>query len=240
MAVPTIFFPRSLFPPRKVMPDIMPVTSGGGRAITSLEQVPTVDAGSWQITLDEVPFASSEQKRVWRNMGVLLRGRKNTCAVPIYATDTTPWPLDGEGNPIMTQDIVPHSDGSYFSDGVGFRTKVIYATVGAGALAGSTALIIDVVDGTASPLQPGHFFSISNRLYGIKKIISMMDATGVTSYSVSVLPPLREDVAEDAEVEFDDPRCICRLQTDTELRSGVDDYANATLARVTFVEALFS
>ena len=224
----TLYWPRRLLAPRKVLPEPVYATESGGRSITAAEQIISSDAGYWQIVLDEIPLASPDQKRVWRAISVKLEGRLNTIAVPIYDQDIAPYPTIAAG----PDSNIPFSDASLFSDATGFGQDIITATINAAVALNAVSVPINVTQG--GDLEIGMHFSVLNRLYRIKEITSTIG----TVTTVKVWPNVREAMLSGAEANFDDPRCLCRLATDGEMQSGIDDYAGRTLARVNFVEAL--
>lgn len=223
----TLYWPRRLLAPRKVTPEPVYATGSGGRSITAVEQIVTTDAGYWQIVLDEIPLASTAQKKAWRAISVLLEGRYGTIAVPIYDYGA-PWPTADQSE--ITG--IPFSDQSLFSDESGFSQPQISATVNAAVALGAVTVAINLVYGDV--LEVGQHFSVANQLYRIKGITSVVGA--VTT--LTVWPPVRVAMTAGSAAEFDDPRQMCRLATDGEMMTGIDDYAGRTLARVTFVEAL--
>lgn len=247
MTIVPVHWPRPGLPPRKVMAEVVPATVSGGRAITAVEQVVSFDAGFWNIILDEIPLASPTQKREWRAIAAQLGGRLGLCDVPIYDTDGAPWPIIG-GKPYKRVPPIPHSDGSYFSDGSGYGQPVIIATVTTTSPAGSIQVGLSVLN--ASQIVPGMHFSVLapstglTHLYRIKTIASFtpgnphVSPTIPDTYMVNLNLPLRAAIAANTQAEFDDPRCTCRLETDREMDTGIDDFAGRTLGRVSFVEAL--
>lgn len=224
----TLYWPRRLLAPRKVTAEPVYATASGGRSLTAVEQIVATDAGYWSIVLDEIPVAGAVRKKVWRAMSVLLEGRMNTCAVPIYDYEA-PWPVGADYGDYTG---IPFSDSALFSDDGGFQQPVITATIQSAVSLGAVTVPITVVSGAA--LEVPNHFSVANQLYRIKSITSVVG----TLTTVKVWPPVRVAMTAGADAEFDDPRQLCRLATDGEMMSGADDYAGRTLARVNFVEAL--
>lgn len=224
----TLYWPRRLLAPRKVTAEPVYATSSGGRSLTAVEQIVATDAGYWSIVLDEIPVAGAVRKKVWRAMSVLLEGRMNTCAVPIYDYEA-PWPSGGTYADLPG---IPFSDGALFSDDTGFAQPAITATVQSAVALGAVTVPINLTNG--GPLEVPNHFSVENRLYRIKSITSVVG----TLTTVKVWPPVRVAMTAGQTAEFDDPRQLCRLATDGEMMSAPDDYAGRTLARVNFVEAL--
>lgn len=230
-----MIWPRNILPPRTVMIELANATMGGGRTLTAVDQFVKTDAGWWKLTLGDIPFASSQQKLQWRAVAAQLGGRVGKIAVPIYDPNT-PWPTIN-GKVVKSYGSIPHSDGTFFSDGTGYSQDVIIAEVIVDAAMGDISLTMDVLVGGA--LQPGMSFDVAYRLYRIKSIQTITpNGGGSVTYQLKVTPPLREDIPAGSFANFDDPMLGCRLNTDGEMESGVDDYAGRTLAKIDFVEVL--
>jgi hypothetical protein len=75
---------------------------------------------------------------------------------------------------------------------------------------------VDVI--AADTLQPGQVFSLGERLYQITDVI---DLTG-TLRQLSFMPPAREAVAADTELEFTNPVCRMRLASDDAMALDLD------------------
>lgn len=237
MATPLTVWPELVLSPRQATAEVVPATTSGGRSITAVETIISFDAGYWTIILDQIPVASIAQKRAWKGTSAILGGRFGTIGVPIYDTDCPPWPLDSNGNPVTGNTQVPFADGKFvlFADGVGFSQDLIVAYMYEDAAQNDTQVSIQIVQGDV--LQPGQTWSFGYRMYRIIAA-SQVSAGAAPVYTVTVNLPLREAIPAGTQIEFDDPMCICRLATDTEMQSAPDDYAGRGLGKVTFVEAI--
>lgn len=108
--------------------------------------------------------------------------------------------------------------------------EVAGATAGtaAAASAGDTEIVITRV---GVPVLAGHRFSIGERLY----VVWQIAGTAGDAYTCKIRPPLREDVAGAAAVEFAKPQCRCRLADDDQMALARDS-AGIGVAAVRFVE----
>lgn len=228
-----IQWPSTILPPRRVMCDPVYATTGGGRSLTAIEQIIASDAGYWAITLDEIPCASPVQKQVARALSVQMEGRLNGIDVPIYDSRNAPL-ASGQGFGPITG--IPWSDPTSFSDGSLFQQGPIDASAAATAALGSNVVLITIT--TGGILQPGQHFSYQGASRSRLERIKTATLTTGTTYSCTVWPPLREAIPNATLLNFNDPRLTCRLKTDGEMQSFVDDYAGRTLAKVDFVELL--
>jgi hypothetical protein len=193
-------------------PNYMPRNVGGGQSsLSGFMQVVGADAGIWAVTYQGVPLKNKAQILTWDAIALLLEGRLNPLLVPVWEGSRQPFPEGSTG-----YDSIPHSDDSFFSDGSGYSQPVILATVAADAALRATTISIAVASGDA--LQPGHYFSIGERLYQIRTVVS--EESGV--YTVTIRPPLRAAISEDDAVEFDRPHCKMRLTSDDAMQRILD------------------
>lgn len=108
--------------------------------------------------------------------------------------------------------------------------------VNANAALGATTIVLNLTSGSAP--QSGQPFSIPGASYDrAYRIVGTPSLSG-GHYTCTINPPLREAITTSSVPNFNTPKLTCRLATDRELETGVDDYAARTLAKVTFVEAL--
>lgn len=120
-----------------------------------------------------------------------------------------PWPIV-DGVALTSRDPIPHSDGSFFSDGSGYEQSVISAQTVGDALLRATSLTLAFLAGDA--LRGGERFAILHavnnwRLYEITTVVLDDDGNSVVSFE----PPLREATPGATPIEFDRPRCTMRL-----------------------------
>src|SRR3954464_10460798 len=124
--------------------------------MTGKEVVVAPDAGYWKVRFTDIPLASTLAKRAWKTISGQARGRRNIIDVPIYDTDTAPWPIV-DGAPVYAYSDIPHSDTSLFSDGTGYSQPAIDAHLYADFLQGDMELTMALVSG--SELEDGMHFS---------------------------------------------------------------------------------
>ncbi len=233
-------YPGGMLPPRSVMADIVPATTGGGRGITAVEQVISYDAGYWQIDLNEIPVASRGQKLAWRGLSANCDGRLGVIDVPTYPISVAPYALDADGKPITYLGGL-FTDRTVFSDGTPFSDGLIVSTMVNDADMGDTQVTI-FIEASAQDLVAGMDFSAQGatrqRLYRVKTVGAKTPVTGGYHYVLTITPPLREDIDAGAVLNWGNPICSCRLLDDTQMRSAVDDYAGRGLGKIVWVEAV--
>lgn len=105
--------------------------------------------------------------------------------------------LDGRNNPIL----IPAYEAKLSETPIVAACDSIY-------LPGTVRIGIKQTAGAT--IRNGMHFSAGERLYRLQRVFGT--SGGVTS--VLIKPPLREDLAADQPLEFNDPVCRCRLETD--------------------------
>ena len=151
--------------------------------------------------------------RYWSMLGAQLSGGQRSIIVP-FLTDF--WA--NSGNPIRSSGI-PHSDGSFFSDGSGYSQTNIPATLAAAAAVNANPVTINIQTGQL--LYGGEWFSISHsdgypRSYVVTDIVSqVVNSDGSTTSVVAIRPPLRRATTINTPVKFDRPECTMKLKGGT-------------------------
>lgn len=202
----TIRWPVSVLPPRRVRFDIAPRSLATPANIYGVGQVVSQDAGIWRATLGDIYVRGRAAVVTFRGIAAMLDGRVGTILVPLCRS-YQPLPA---GVALSPSDV-PHSDGAYFSDGVGYASSAMAVVTSGSASLRATSLSVTI--SYAGTIEPGQHFSIGERFYRVKGV----QYTSGTTAVLSIRPPLREAVASGAILEFDDPVCRMRLASDTEM-----------------------
>lgn len=164
--------------------------------------------------------------RPWRGVIGQARGRYNAFRVKMRDPMRPTWQEMGSD---YTGGLIPHSDGSTFSDGTGYA-QGICAPILEVAAAGATSLRINA-GFLGNFISSGHIFSINDWPYL---------ATGIEGQGENAMlyfeTPLRRAVSPDDEVNLD-ATCIATLEGDLEGASRVElsDIANVSLSLVEWV-----
>lgn len=196
--------------------EVSPVfrTVAGSASLTGLTQVTSSDAGIWKVSLQGIALRNRQHVILWRALEILLEGRLNpvlVCCCDIGRMELPP------GVPRLGE-TVTHSDHTYFSDGSAYENFDWDARVAENTALGAVRLRIRKDPLIVMDIQPGHRFSIGERLYQIRTIVSETSAF----ITCKVWPPLREDVAADAPCNFARPHVRVRLATDGEMGVALD------------------
>lgn len=231
-----VIWPASLNRPLTNKFNLAAATFSPGQTTAGAFPLGRMDGGGvWVGTLAQIILDATDDVLAFLALSALADGGITPIVVPRKMAMLAPWPLDAHGNQITSYGSIPHSDGSFFSDGAGYEQPVIVAaTVGDASLRDTTLQIGFTNGGPARGV-----FSINHpvqgwRMYTIKT--SVLLSPGLSQ--VTFIPPLRDDVASNSPVEFDMPRCIMRLA-----KSDAADFEFATFPfprpTVTFLEYFF-
>ncbi len=198
-------------------------------SLTGLVQTGQIDSGHWQATLNGVPVSQADGIKAFRALAGTLAGGAGIMRVPVFDKEQRPFPLVG-GVPVGEAATTEFTDGSRFTDTTGFKELAVGIAMAVGASRGATK--IDVTIATAGTIRGGEYFSIGERLYIIRQVISVSGA----DQSWWIWPRLRQAVVAATALNFDAPTCLMRLQAESadDLRTQWGIWAFANLS---FVEA---
>jgi hypothetical protein len=213
--------------PASVTVNPVPFTRSGGRSLGGIERAIRTDRGHWLVGYKGVTLYGAQKRRLWNMNRVALNGRAGLVAVPAYSFDSAPWPAGS----VNGHTLVPHSDGSGFSDGSFYsQPSIVVEMVNQAALT-DTSVTLRLVGGIDE--LAGVRFSYQHALYetGIPTLVEGDE------WTVPIFPDIRGVIPADATLEFDLPTCLCRLATDREMdislsAGGIDR------ADVNFIEAV--
>ena len=209
-------------------------TVAGGVAIGGGSQVSASSQGLWAASFKGVNAESREQILAAHALAAKLEGAANPVIVPWFGITALIAPLPSGVTSIEPYDPVPHSDGSYFSDGsVYAHSPVIVVTASGSAAAGAASISVTIA--SSGEIMAGMHFStgedVTRRLYRIKSVIY---ATATTA-TITFWPNLRHAVASGATLDFEKPECVMRLASDMNASLLLDAPHRGTLD-IDFVE----
>jgi hypothetical protein len=202
----TIRWPEKILPPRDVMFEVAPRSLAGPASVAGHSQVVSSDAGIWKAAFSNIHVRGEQRVLTFRAISVLLEGRLGRILVP-FCRGYQPVLTGTEG----LYDPVPHSDGTFFSDGSGYVGATVEATLASGIAARSVSAVVNIAYG--GTLQPGQHFSIGERGYRLRTVVYVDNNTAAITFR----PPLREAASAGTRLEFDDPVVRMKLASDTEM-----------------------
>lgn len=227
MTLPYVFWPRQTLKPARMAFLQAPFTRGGAPSIDGVSRPVRSDRGFWRFRYFGVALNSAERRKAWTKLRARLSGRAGLIVLPIWTFDRAPWPNGGPEAPLITI----HTDGTRFTDGTGYRERVIDIRAGAAVPIGSTVVTLRVIAG-ADDVE-GIGFSYHHAYYETGEILDRIDEN---TFRVTVYPAIREAIGKGAYLECDLPTCMVHLEADEgmgfELGSEEIDHLD-----VSFIEA---
>ncbi|KQZ00906.1 hypothetical protein ASD45_08565 [Pseudolabrys sp. Root1462] len=186
----------------------------------------------WRADFDSIPVPDRESVLRWRAFEALLDAGSQAVVVPyrdlLYAPRA-----DLAAAYSYDAVSIPHSDGTFFSDGTGYSQGAIVALSLSAFSLRSTQITIRIIAGGV--LRPGMHFSIDHptkrhRLYRIKQVT---DFGG--DYVCKFSPPMREAGRINTALEFNEPKCVMRLVSPDQMKLSMQ-YGLWSFPSVSFVE----
>lgn len=166
---------------------------GGGQVIYGVQP-------RWEASLTLSNFGR-DRVLTWRAIRARMRGRINVLRICVCDR----W------RPKLTGESVPHSDGSYFSDGTGYG-YVPTLVIPFGADAGEDEILVN-----ATPIddlmQPGHWFSHNDWPY---QVVGLSGTLTERTYQFE--PPLRRAITAGDEIRVGEATALMAFQDDSQGR----------------------
>lgn len=206
-----LVWPHELLPPSECNAYPKPFTRGsttlGG---TKLSQ--RTDEGPWMIEMKDIPIYSKEQKRTFDAINMYLGGSSGRIAVPAWAMDTAPY-VSGDEEPLVD---VPHDDDTTFDDGTEYEQGAI-SVVSSGVTAiGATTIKLCIIN--AAEDLSGVRFSYEHALYLTGRVLNVDGDV----WEMEITPSVRAVIPAGADLEFDRPTCLCKLQEDDGMQRAIN------------------
>lgn len=187
-------------------PHLSPLNRSGGQAMNGEEQVIGTGAARW-VWNATLLVRNAADARSWRQAKSLLEGRVNYLRTHVCdryrlnRREIGAYPFTGEA--------LPHSDGSFYSDGSGHELEQPNTILTADAAEGATAISI-AAPPLGSYMSNGLFFSIDDWLYQVVG----WELEGL-EFNLTIKPGLKAAAANLDQVLFD-PRALWVVASDDE------------------------
>jgi hypothetical protein len=207
-----VVWPCDVLVPRNVAVDPAFRSLSGPSAVSGFTQAVASDAGIWKAVFDGIPVHDAfggSLIQLWRAIAVQAEGRLNPILISVHDIERKPFTIGLSDADLKGE--VPHSDDALFDDGAGYVSSVIDVSLLSDATIRSTML--NVIKALSGDLEPGHRFSIGERLYQVRSVVAQ-DAVTAT---IKIWPPLREAWHAGSRLEFDRPVLRVRLASDKEM-----------------------
>jgi hypothetical protein len=177
----------------------------GPASFSGRKQNVASDAGYWVGSMADFPVVSTDQILEWRGIIADLQGGLEDIIISPF--DHLRAPVHSGLPPVITG--IPHSDGSFFSDGAGYSQSSIKVSAASNLSFRSTSAVLGIE--AAGPLKRGMYFSVYDGMRPSMYIITKPPEINGSTANISFLPPLRTAVASGAEVDFADPKLVMNL-----------------------------
>ncbi|MCM2455299.1 hypothetical protein HGO37_07880 [Rhizobium sp. CG4] len=221
-----LVWPKDLLTPLMCDPRVVPFSRSGGRSLGGFDPAVRTDRGFWSIELSDVPVSSVAQRRTWLAIRAALGGRSGLIAVPAWSQDVAPYASGMFEEPVF----VPHDDDTAFSDGTLYQqSSISIQTVGETNI-GATVIKLRVLQAEADLV--GVRFSFEHALYETGPVVEVDGDIWTVSLSTTV----RATIPDGADLDFDNPTCLCHLASDDQMGALVDPVPFERRS-VSFIEA---
>lgn len=202
-----LVFPARLFRPQTVTPQLIGGAVTGGVSAGGVSQYADMSGGGlWQIEQRGITLRDRETYMAFRALSSAARNGATAMIVPVE---------DRKHQPINAKlTTTPFDDTSLWNDAVAWDQAEVDAIVTSTAALRATTLHFTYAAPKA--LVGGELFSILHggnkgwRLYSVDQLVSGGLGTGDATV-VNISPPLRAATAIDTPLNFDSPRCVCRV-----------------------------
>jgi len=181
----------------------------GPQTFSGKRQTVGTDAGFWVADLSNFPILERDAILEWRGTLASLDGSANDVIIGPYDNLRAPSP---PGLPPVIGGI-PHSDGSFFSDGAGYRQSTIKVRAAQSAAQRSTSMRLRIDE--AGPIRKGMFFTVWSIVGGVSiprmyVIVASPEVDG-NIVDIRFRPTLRISVSSGDEIDFADPKILMNL-----------------------------
>lgn len=224
-----IQWPICLLRPHSMSAIVVPFSRSGGRTLGGVEPSTRTDLGYWQISYENIFIRNSRQDqwRAWQAIRQKLAGRPGLIAVRVKSSLSAPY-KSGAFEPVSS---VLHDDGTSFDDGSPYSQSAISVVTDGITVIGSTQIRLRVIN--AANDMSGVRFSFQHALYETGPAI---DVDG-NVWTLPISPAVRSTIPPGADLDFDEPSCLCHLADDRGMEISQDSVSMHSFPAISFVEA---
>jgi len=222
-------WPYSVLVPRNPQADPNPFTKSGGASLGGVEPKTRTDRGWWTVSYGGIVMRGRDraQWKCWNAVRQHLSGGAGVIAVRIPSKLAAPYASGRYEAPPETL----HDDLTTFDDEtLHVQGAINVVTDGVTAL-GATTIRLRIIK--ADDDLVGVRFSCNHAAYETGPVISVDGDI----WEVPITPAIRQLIPAGADLEFDNPTCLCHLASDTAMDLPEDWAAKNVTVNVSFVEA---
>ncbi|MDX0572183.1 hypothetical protein GOD68_18310 [Sinorhizobium medicae] len=225
-----IQWPICVLRPQTANANLVPFSRSGGRTLGGVEPSTRTDLGYWAIDYANVVMSNKKraQWQTWNAIAQKLGGRPGLIAVRVRSSLSAPY-VSGQFEPMID---TPHSDDSLFDDGTPYTQGAISVVTDGVTPVGATSIRLRIINADANLV--GVRFSYNHALYETGPVTSI----GGDIWTVPISPSVRELIPAGADLEFDQPTCLCHLAEDRSMDIDQNAISKFSMPSVSFVEAV--
>jgi len=225
-----ITWPLWTLRPQSASANLVPFSRSGGRTLGGVEPSTRTDLGFWAIDYQNVVLQNRnrEQWQTWNAIAQKLGGRPGLIAVRVRSSLSAPF-VSGKFEPVIETD---HSDDSPFDDDTPYTQGAISVVTDGVTAVGATSIRLRIINADANLV--GVRFSYNHALYETGPVTSIDGDI----WTVPISPSVRELIPAGADLEFDQPTCLCHLAEDRGMDIDQNAVGKFSLPSVSFVEAV--
>lgn len=207
----SLVFPARRFSPASLQARLVGQAISGGVSLSGEAQFADVSGGGrWVIDFGESALWEREDVLAWRRFVASADGGAQSLLVPLH---------DRICQPVSA--VYPDTDTfgleTWVTDRTAWTADEVTATTTATAALGATALAFNLTAPKA--LLGGERFAILHatwlwRLYTVARVKTGGTVGSAVATTIDIRPPLREAVASGTALNFDNPRCVMRVDGD--------------------------
>lgn len=222
-----IEWPICVLRPTAVDP-VLVAFSRGARSLGGVGSFIRTDLGFWEIAYGGIimPHADRAKWQTWQAIRSHLGGKAGLVAVRVKSAMSAPF-ASGKYEP---RPETLYDDDTLFDDDTPWVQGAIAAQCAEAVDIGETTIKINVIHGSSIS---GTRFSYRHALYEIGRQVG---AAGDVK-TVQISPSIRAPISEGADLEFDEPTCLCHLKEDRGMSISQDSSAKFSSPSVVFEEA---
>lgn len=203
-------FPTALFAPGTLKATLVGGSLSGGASMSGIQQFAMTTGGPyWSFELGQAALWTKELLNTWEAIAGAADNGATPFVVPVCDRRrqpfTDPKRLPGVGD----------SDDTSFSDGALWSAETITASIVGSAALRATRLNVSIVGGVpliGGEQLTGWHLTRGQRMYRVIRVIDQDVEAGTAT--IDIRPPLREATPDGFPLDFDNPRCVMRINGD--------------------------
>ncbi|PKA40455.1 hypothetical protein CWR43_28170 [Rhizobium sullae] len=225
-----IQWPLCVLRPQSVSANLVPYTRSGGRTLGGVEPATRTDLGFWSVEYSGVVMRNKTRAswQTWSAIRQKLGGKSGLIAVPVRSSLSAPY-VSGHFEPVIDTE---HDDDTLFDDDTPYVQGAISVVTDGVTAVGATSIKLRIIN--ADDNLVGTRFSYNHALYETGPVTEIDGDI----WTVPISPSVRGLIPAGADLEFDQPTCLCHLVEDRGMDVDQNAISKQAAPSVSFVEAV--